>query len=411
MRKLYLLGLAIATAINSFAANLWTGSCTFSDYTPLVPEDRPVISASAFANAKVGDDLVVTLSYYAADPQSWHQCELYDTDITNALEKGVHITDGMTEAVFGVTAELLAKLQAGGCALAGTGYTATSIDLRGFDGTIWEGESTVANWTANPAVNIPGSKFSAVNAGQELVFDVKIINPDKYAQIEVDNASYQKGSFGNTEITADMTEVKFLLTNALTTELKEKGINITGENFVLTKIWVRGGDTPEPPAEGNVVWSGSMTTSDWSNSAEVDADKFTDVKAGSELKFTVIGAGADAQLCLKQRLATGWEEMPCDTDWANYISLAEGDSEVTFAVNEAAAATLKANGLVIAGKNFTLTKIVLLTETSGIESVAITAPAKVSGVYNLNGIRVAESIDAVATPGLYIVGGRKVIIR
>lgn len=227
--------LAAAMTVSVNARQLWSGSCTFSNYSVETGE-RPVIGASEFADAAVGDKLVINLTNYASDPQSWHQVELYNPDITKALLKGIQVTPGMTEAVFPIDASLLTALRGEGFALAGTGYTVTSIDLMDFDGVIWQGECTVMNWQASPAVNIAGSGFAAAKVGDRLVFSVEIINPDNWAGIQVDNSRYTASSFGSTEITAETTEVSFLLTSALLIELQRDGINITGENFVLTRI-------------------------------------------------------------------------------------------------------------------------------------------------------------------------------
>lgn len=59
-------------------------------------------------------------------------------------------------------------------------------------------------------------------------------------------------------------------------------------------------------------------------------------------------------------------------------------------------------------KNFT--NISDLT-SSAVESIEAEADAAAAPVYNLQGIRVADSLDAVRTPGLYISAGRKVLVR
>ena len=59
-------------------------------------------------------------------------------------------------------------------------------------------------------------------------------------------------------------------------------------------------------------------------------------------------------------------------------------------------------------KNFT--NIFDLTITA-VESIEAEADAAAAPVYNLQGIRVADSLDAVRTPGLYISAGRKVLVR
>ncbi|MDE6165666.1 MAG: hypothetical protein K2F58_01040 [Muribaculaceae bacterium] len=523
MKKLLLMAVAAATTLGAAAANLWTGSCTFSNYKAEVPEDRPVLPAALFASAQVGDDIVVTLTNNPNDKQSWHQCELWTPNVADgdpnatALCQGVHITEGMTSAVFSINEDMLSKLQSTGCALAGTGYTVTSIDLTGFDPVIWQGESVVANWNATPAVNLPGAKFAGVAQGLELVFEVHIITPGEWAGIQIDKSTYVAGSFGAVDIGDKTSEISFVLTPALHAELQADGINITGANFVLTKIYVRevqgegstiwtgecvvkewnadptvnlpgakfsevaegdelvfdvriitpgeyaciqidkstwtpgafgtteiGDETSEVSfvltpalhaelladginitgmnfvltriyvraaagADGPEVWSGSLSTGDWAQYLEIEPSRCTEINAGDELVFTVTATGAEASMCLKQRLASGWEEMPADEEWGNYIDLPEGESEAVFAVNEEAAATIKANGFVVAGKDFTVTKIVCRHEGDSASRAIVRAAAGSGEVYDLRGRRVNAS--AALPAGIYIVDGKKILKR
>lgn len=522
MKKLLLTAFAAITTLAAAATNLWTGTCTFINYSAEVPEERPILPAALFADANVGDDLVITLTNNANDKGSWHQCELWTPNVADgdpaatSLCQGVRVVEGMTEVVFGLDETLLSKLKDTGCALAGTGYIVTSIDLRGFSPVLWEGECVVANWNATPAVNIPGSKFAGVKAGLELVFEVHIITPGEWAGIQIDKSTYVLGSFGSTDIGDKTTEVSFLLTPALHSELLADGINITGANFVLTKIYVREaaadpstiwegectvkewnatpavnlagakfaevpqgkelvfdlhvitpgeyaciqidkstyvpGDfgttelsdetseisfylTPElhaalladgvnitgmnfvltriwfrdaKGAEGNALWAGSITTGDWAQSLTVEPARCSSIVAGDQLVFTVNATGSGASLCLKQNLATGWEEMPSNTEWGNYISLPEGDSEAVFTVNEEAAATIVANGFVVAGKDFTVTKIERKTSSS-INAVDGAVSKGHGEVYDLRGVRVKAVSEMPA--GIYIVDGKKILKR
>jgi len=356
MKKIFTLLLMASVMVAANARTLWTGSCTFADYG-VVDGERPVFDASEFQACSIGDKLVFAVSNNASDPQSWHQLELWNADISKALAKGVQVLASTTDVTYTLDEGLLTQLKAGGFALAGTGYTVTSIELTGFDGIVWEGECLCPNWQATPPVNLPGSNFSAASEGDELVFYVEKIAEADYACIQIDRSTYVVGKFGTTEITEPAAEVKFVLDAELLSELQLYGINITGMNFKLTKIAiVAGGDTPVPPVT-DAIWSGIMVAGDWANYLEIDADKFAGIKDGDCLEFTVTDASADGQIALKQRLAGGWEEMPSATEWGNYLHLTEGDCVAYFDVNADAAASIAANGLVVAGTGFTLTKV------------------------------------------------------
>lgn len=403
MKKFFTFIAVAALTLSANAKVLWTGSCTFANYT--TEDERPVFQAGEFAEAAIGDKLVFSVTDNATDPQSWHQLELYNQDITKALTKGVQITPETTEVVYTLDNSLLGLLQESGFALAGTGYTVTEIAIESFNGIIWEGECLVPDWTPQPPVNLAGSMFASAAVGDNLIFTVEKINPEEYACLQVDRGTtYSAGAFGTTELTEAAQDIVFTLTDALIAELTTYGINITGMNVKLTAIRLtKGGGDDDTEA----LWTGTMTTGDWSNYLELESELFEGITAGDILKFTVTAVGADGSLCLKQRLADGWQEMPSDTEWGNYLNLTEGDGTYSFTVNAAAAETIATNGLVAAGSNYTLTKVALVkSESDAINQIANANAAADAAIYNLQGRRVA-----VATKGIYIIGGKKVLVK
>lgn len=408
MKKVITLIAAAALTLSANATVIWTGSCTFANYT--TEDERPVFQADEFAEAAVGDKLVFSVTNNTADPQSWHQLEMYNQDITKALTKGVQVTPETTEVVYTLDKSLLGQLQEGGFALAGTGYIVTKIAIESFDGIIWEGECLVPDWTPQPPVNLAGTMFALAAVGDNLIFTVEKINPEEYACLQVDRGTtYSAGAFGSTELTEAAQDITFTLTDALLSELTTYGINITGMNVKLTaiKLTKGGGNNDNNDDVTDALWTGTMTTGDWSNFLELEPELFEGIKAGDILKFTVSGVGADGSLCLKQRLAEGWQEMPADEEWGNYLNLTEGDGTYSFTVNAAAASTIAANGLVAAGSNYTLTKVALVESESGsIDRINNAAKADSSAVYDLQGRRVAA-----AAKGLYIIGGKKIYVK
>lgn len=416
MKKLLTIFALAAALLPANAKTIWTGNCTFAAYS-VVSGERPVFTPSDFADAAIGDKLIFAVANNSSDSESWHQVELWHYDgekpYESSLCKGVQVLANTVKVEFTLDNALLTALQGGETCAAGTGYTVSSIELESFDGTIWEGVSNCPDWSANPAVNIPGSAFATAKVGDTLVFSVEKIIPGSWAGIQIDTSDYKASPFGTTEIADDQKEVKFTLASGLLSSLVSKGINITGMNFRLTKIKLisnGGGDLP-PVGGENTIWSGTMTAGNWAESLTLPAETFIDIKAGDRLDFTVTAAATDGQLCVKQNLPQGWAEMPSDAgEWGNYIHLTYGDGVYSFDINATAAATIKEYGLVIAGTGFTLTKVVYVGASSGIADINLPA-ATSSAVYNLQGVKVADSINEISTPGLYISGGKKFILK
>lgn len=361
-----------ATIFSANARTLWTGNCTYADYQ-VASGDRPIFTPEDFNGVVVGDKLIFNITNNPNDPQSWHQVEIWQWDGEKpgpaALGQGVHILEGMTTAEFTIDETLLQGLLAGPTCAAGTGYTVRSIEVTTFDGVIWEGVCNCPEWVPSPAVTLPGSKFAVAKEGDVLVFSVEKIKAGEYAAIQIDKATtFNSGPFGTVEIADGQTEVRVVLNAELLASLVTDGINITGMNFRLFKITLTDG-SDVPPIEDDAIWSGTMTAGNWAQSLTIGADKLATVKAGDILAFTVSEADADAQISLKENI-DGWAEMPSDEgEFGNYIHITDGPGIYYFSINEAAAASMRANGMVVAGLGYTLTKIEL--QAAPVEETAV----------------------------------------
>ena len=407
-----LLAISLLAAASAGATNLWTGTASFANYK-LASGERPVVKAEAFANANVGDKIVFAITNNAEDPTTWHQVELYDYDAeiepVNALCLGVHVLPEMTEATFTIDETLLGKLRDTGFCAAGTGYFVTSIDLVVNDGTVWKGTSTCTSWAATPPVTLTGSAFAAAKAGDQLVLTASVIKVGDWAAIQIDRSNYVASAVYGTHELAQVEgdqELVIDITEEVKTELQTYGINITGANFVLTKIAIRDAADVKP-VDPNLIWEGSMRTDDWTNSIIIPAEKFAAVKTNDTLLFTVTDAGADGSIALKSNLPTGWGELPSAEEFGNYLHLTEGSCTVSFTVNAEAAESLKAYGLVVAGSYYTLTQVSYGEPAEEGAIQAISADPKSSAVYDLNGRRVSN----IPRPGIYLSAGKKFIVK
>lgn len=239
MKKLFTLSLLAVAAFGMSAetVNLWTGSCSFTGWNPIEGDTRPVLTQSQLENATMGDKLVLTISIYGDD--AWREAQIYtwNGEGTGSLVMGSgEITADMTSVSFTFDEKLLDTVKTTDICIIGTGYTVTQIVLESYDGIIWQGKSECPNWTATPAVNLPGSNFAMAKLGDQLIFYVEKITEGEWAGIEVDTAGYVAGPFGTKEIADGQTEVSFDLDETLLNSLINEGINITGANFILTKI-------------------------------------------------------------------------------------------------------------------------------------------------------------------------------
>ena len=421
MKKIFTLAILAAASLSASATTLWEGSCSFSNWSPVEGDERPVLTTSDFANAVVGDQLELTISEYG--DEAWRQIQIYTWDGFGSGSEITHSDNvsGLTSYSFTLDDALLATLKETDVCIIGTGYTVTKIDLITYDGTIWEGECVCVSWDATPAVRLEGSSFVTAKLGDELVFNVETIEPGQWSAIQIDTANWTAGPFGQNVLTDGQTELSFILDEELLESLQNDGINITGANFKLTKIrLVSSSDDGDDDDNGdddngdddndneNVIWSGSMTVTSWDNTVTLEGSAFGNVKAGDQLAFTVTEGDAASSIAVRSN--PGWSDVPTDKEDGDYIYLTGGPGVYYWDINAAAAEEINANGLVITGTRYTLTKIELISK--GAETAVNALEIGNIGnmpVYNLNGVKVADNFEAVKTPGLYIVGGKKVI--
>lgn len=108
--------------------------------------------------------------------------------------------------------------------------------------------------------------------------------------------------------------------------------------------------------------------------------------------WTVFGHGLDAK--------PEWQKLEWEGEVTEDMAATEGFKTIAFNLaSQPAAATFYINNVVVEKEI-----------TTGVESVNATVAVR-PGVYNFQGVRVADSISEVKAPGLYISNGKKVIVK
>lgn len=309
MKKLFTLCLLASSIVMSAkTTNLWTGSTTFGAWS-VTEGVQPAVEASAFENAKVGDEIVIAVAYDSAYEDSWHAVQIWCWGATNENIYDQQVLPETTEQTYTINEEGLASLKGYGMAISGAGIIVTAVTLV--------------------------SKADGDDDGPSL-------------------------------------------------------------------------------DDGSVLWSGSFTPS-WSEPLYIDKSKCTNVKSGDFLVFAYENCeDGDVQIAVDYNGPAGWTPMPNngEGDWGNYLHLVAGSGTVEFAVNNEAAEIMKEYGVMLAGQgSFILTKV-MLTEKVTTAVSDVMAPANSNqAVYNLFGIKVADSVESVRTPGIYVAGGKKFIVK
>lgn len=370
MKKIFTLLLMALVTVCAHAVQIWSGNVTLSNYTR---SEEVILPAAPFADAAVGDRLIVHFTEYTADPQSWHQVELWtwvaDTQtMGEALtQPGYHISPGDTECTFIITEAMLEALKGGYAAMAGTGYVLTSVDYEsaaGSDGTLWEGESVFSNWTPSVQVLIPASFFVTAKEGDNLVYTVKCNNPDAWAAIRAEAGDWS-GPIGDSDhvvTSTELTDVKVILDATLLANVQAKGIVMVGENVTLTKVAVKAAGSQQGDAAYGVLWEGNLAFDNWAAS---DPDFFIEGKAfkgsvaGDKLVITAYKPAAGDWGAFRPESHTNWAAFPGFD--AYYENLGAEPVATEIELTDALAAALTAEGMHFSGTNCVITKIELVS--------------------------------------------------
>lgn len=308
MKKLFTLSLMAAAAISMSAetTNLWSGSATFGGWT-VTEGEQPVVAATAFANAEVGNIISIDVTYDENYADTWHAVQIIYYNPSDNYLLDAQVTPETTEKTYTIDEEGLAALQEYGMYIGGAGVVVTSVDLmteddsegpvEGTETILWSGATTFGEW--------------AVTEGEQPFFGT--------------------GDFENAKV---------------------------GDKIVIA------------------VTFNSDYVSDWHCVQIVYWDpEFQSLFAPQVLEDT---------------------------------------TEQTYVITEEGLEVLKQYGGAISGFgiNVTSVKLVSVTNGSGPAGVEkITTSTEAAPVYNLQGVRVADSLENVNVPGLYISGGKKFIVR
>ena len=368
MRKVFTTLCLALVAMGAHAVEIWSGSVTLSNYTR---SEEVILPAEPFVNAAVGDKLIVHFTEYTADPQTWHQVEIWtwiaeENAMGEALTTpGYHISPGDTECTFIITEPMLVSLKEGNAAMAGTGYVLTSIDYESnadSDGTLWEGESVFTSWVPSVQVLIPASYFVTAKEGDLLVYTVKCNNKDAWAAIRAEAGDWS-GGIGDSDHVISSTnyeDVIVTLDKNLLEQVQAKGIVMVGDNVTLSRVSLRSGQGQQGTADYGVIWEGTLTFDNWTPSADValTGDVFEGLVPGDKLIVSAQKTNPGEWGAFRLEGGDTWAAL---VDQEYYELNGEGVLKTEVVMTSALIDDLKAHGLRFSGTNITISCLELVS--------------------------------------------------
>lgn len=221
---------------------LWEGNVSFASWSPT---GELSVAADAFADAKVGDVIVVTVKKMTDGV--WAALRVEGADWCGALagQEYIELQDGdAQDIVIVITEALLADLKAHGMRFSGDNMTVTKVVLAEGEpiepsNALWEGTLTFADWSPSADVCITADKFAEAEVGDVILLTVQKNNPDIWGAIRLEGGDTWSALAGQEYIEATGADVQTLtvvIDEALLSDLKAHGLRFSGDNLTLTKV-------------------------------------------------------------------------------------------------------------------------------------------------------------------------------
>lgn len=397
---------------------VWTGTVDTGNWANDVTVD-----AAAFAAAKAGDKLVVSLAVNAGS--EYGNIELDDQQYVklacdgsgDGLDSYGCIQPDVKSIVYTLTDNDAALLRANGLRVKGANITISGIALKSdgtgnepVDGDVWTGSVDTGNWAND--VTVEPAAFAKAKAGDIITVHLSVNAGAEYGSIEMDDQNYTKLAMdGNSTgldsygcVQPETTEVPYVITNSDITLLKSNGLRVKGANITITAVSLSTGEALDPdpePTDVEVIWSGNVNCGQWKQSVSVDADKFAKAKAGDKLTVYLTrnaGKGTGTpEVSAGNGTVLGVNGKGTNLDGSG--NLVKGATEVTYVLDEADLSLLRMHGLLIRGFAVTITKVSLqIMPSSGIGTIETDADDAPVEYYDLNGMRVGTP----SAGGIYI---------
>lgn len=244
--------------------------------------------------------------------------------------------------------------------------------------TVWEGTHEIGDW--DKRLTVEAAKFSSISSAEKLVLSVLDDDEDQYSQykVSIKDDSYTTiidgakiNGDGNYEIS---------LTDEQVNLIKTYGIDINGSYYTITKVAVdtgEGGEVtpPDTPEEGTTteLWSGNTATGDWKELVALSYDNkpaaLATAKIGDVITVNYSTTGEDPHVQIAN--PNGWKSFDEKSEAAATIQ--DNGQTFTYTIeNVATLEIIQRDGILVRGKNITITKVELTTYEDSYDAASVT---------------------------------------
>ena len=270
-----------------------------------------------------------------------------------------------------------------------------------------DGDVAMGGWTNY--IQLPAEKFADVMSGDVMRVYIKDRTGD-YQQGALQNCDTwqgltdELGVFGLSD--ADFKKGYYEVTfdeNTLA-QVQASGLAIKGCNYTATKVVLLKNET--------TLYNGNKSMDDWTGFINnMTPDMFADAKVGDNIRVYISNPTGDYQQGSFKN-GSNWQGLTRDLE---VVGLTEQDFEKGYyemTLDENTLAQVKADGLIVTGKNYTANRVALIknsqSQNTNIYNVNVFQKMAADNMYyyNLGGQR-------FSTPqkGINIINGKKIVVK
>ncbi len=247
--------------------------------------------------------------------------------------------------------------------------------------TVWEGSHEIGKWDWNTRLELSSNTFADIADGGQLVVtvtrntaaagDEQWFNYEIMANDYVAGRTPERTTLASGDVTADG-DITVSLDAAQAALLRDYGLIVNGKHITVTKVAVDVKEAKEGTT--TTLWEDTpVEAGDWANalalSYEDKPQGLATAKVGDLITVTCTATGEGAHVQIAN--PDGW--VAFDTESSADLTVSATPQTFSYEIpNVATLELIQFNGILVRGKNITITKVELTTYPDSYDAVEIT---------------------------------------
>lgn len=246
-------------------------------------------------------------------------------------------------------------------------------------------------------IEIPTKRLGNLKIGDKLILDIDTLSSSKHRKVGLSSIDiYNKYGKSITTLKPQLSrndaQVTFFITDKnMLEELKKEGCYIEGENI---RIFSLASEKKE-----SSIWNGFKQIN--KDKVIIPKEMFERVYRNQILEFTVLDVESQGKIILPQ------------VNKSINLSVARDEKQYVIELDDESAKTINKYGLQISGEGYFLRNVRLIDKKIVTGITEIDSPKEdTDEIYTISGMKVKEAKEkGDLRPGVYIIDGKKVLVR